>query len=343
MSEHVIEDFKAAIKEYTLEKPEKKPKARYVNLLILRELLSAARFTTDGLEANSAIIRIGETEETVGKLFGRKQSASDRRTAKAVQRALITDVMVEKNSGWDGCSMEVTKMCQRCPECALFGSAASEGGVSMTSRVMYDEAYTIRSLSAVVEEFFQNAPGDAYVKAATSAIREPDFFKEGVLFPCVVTLKDVTPEEVFFFMNITDRNSRYGATGTRFGKVRNHILGIYAGGREGPSSLEVTREIAISLAKGPDQESIQAVMHADTLDLQKVKSAAIVGYEKLAELHRISYNKIDETATAQVLDAIKEDSELAALLKVQIGKLDDYTPAPKNSSTPKNTPPPKSK
>lgn len=329
MSEDVMQDFRATIKDYTLDQPEKKPKNRYVNLLILRELLSAARFTTDGTEANSAVIRIGETEETVGKLFGRKQVASDRRTAKAVQRALITEEMKKHKADWDGCSMEVTKMCQQCPECALFGSAASEGGVSMTSRVMYDESYTIRSLSTIVEEFFQNAPGDAYVKSATSGIREPDFFKEGVLFPCVVTLKDVTPEEVLFFMNLTDRNSRYGATGTRFGKVRNHILGVYAGGREGPSSLEVTREIILALAGTSDAKEIKKVMSADTLDLQKVKAAAVQGYEGLGLRQRITYKKVNESATAEVLEAMKEDATVASLLTIQQGKLADYLVMPK--------------
>lgn len=324
-----MQDFRATIKDYTLDQPEKKPKNRYVNLLILRELLSAARFTTDGTEANSAVIRIGETEETVGKLFGRKQVASDRRTAKAVQRALITEEMKKHKADWDGCSMEVTKMCQQCPECALFGSAASEGGVSMTSRVMYDESYTIRSLSTIVEEFFQNAPGDAYVKSATSGIREPDFFKEGVLFPCVVTLKDVTPEEVLFFMNLTDRNSRYGATGTRFGKVRNHILGVYAGGREGPSSLEVTREIILALAGTSDAKEIKKVMSADTLDLQKVKAAAVQGYEGLGLRQRITYKKVNESATAEVLEAMKEDATVASLLTIQQGKLADYLVMPK--------------
>ena len=221
-----IEQFKESLKDFTLPKPEKKPKENYVNVLILRELKSAARFTTDGVEANSAIIRIGNIEETVGKLFGRKQVASDRRKAKALQRTLIADEMSKAmgKNGWNGCTMKVNEMCQRCPECALFGSAASEESVSITSRVMYDEAYTIRALSAIVEEFFQNAPGDDYTKKPTSGIREPDFFKEGVLFPCVVTLKDVTVEEVLFFLNITDRNSRYGVTGTRFGKTQNHIF-----------------------------------------------------------------------------------------------------------------------
>jgi CRISPR-associated protein Csc2 len=77
-----LEAFTEKITGYTLEKPERKPQQNYINILILRELQSAARFTTDGLEANSAVIRIGEIEETVGKLFGRKQVASDRRIAR---------------------------------------------------------------------------------------------------------------------------------------------------------------------------------------------------------------------------------------------------------------------
>lgn len=151
-----IDSFKKKVAGYTLEKPERKPQQNYVSVLILRELQSAARFTTDGTEANSAIIRIGDIEETVGKLFGRKQVASDRRVAKALQRSLIQDKMnVTVKGTWDGCSMAVNKMCQRCPECALFGSAASEEGnnkISITSRVMYDEAYTIRSIGTIVEE-----------------------------------------------------------------------------------------------------------------------------------------------------------------------------------------------
>jgi len=102
----------------------------------------------------------------------------------------------------------------------------------------------------------------------------------------VVTLKDVTAEEVLFFLNVTDRNSRYGATGTRFGKTQNHILGIYAGHREGPSSLEVAREIALTLAKqGLDEkdtnysknidERLKKVMYRDTLSSDEIKTVAI--------------------------------------------------------------------
>lgn len=324
-----IDEFKQKIANYTLEKPEKKPRQNYVSVLILRELQSAARFTTDGTEANSAVIRIGDTEETVGKLFGRKQVASDRRVAKALQRTLIPEKMnsVMKKGAWDGCSMKVTDMCQRCPECALFGSAASDEGISITSRVMYDEAYTIRSVSTIVEEYFQNAPGDDYAKRPTPGIREPDFFKEGTLFPCVVTLKDVTPEEVLFFLNVTDRNSRYGATGTRFGKVRNHILGVYAGHREGPSSLEVSRGVALALAGSANPEILKETLTADTLSLESVCNAAVGVYESLAEKQRVKCDKFDADYVSEALSEMEDDAVMKEILETQVAKVGEYISA----------------
>lgn len=326
----VIEGFKKDIKDYTLPMPEKKPKENYINILILRELKSAARFTTDGLEANSAVIQIGKFEETVGKLFGRKQVASDRRKAKALQRTLLG--AKEMGGNWKGCTMKVNEMCQKCPECALFGSAASDEKMSITSRVMYDEAYTIRALNTVVEDYFQNAPGDDYSKGPTTAIREPDFFKEGTIFPCVVALKDVTPEEVLFFLNITDRNSRYGATGTRFGKAQNHILGIYPSHREGPSSLEVTRGIALKLAeKEPPikngettDEKLRRVMTRDTLSVEDVKTLAIEVYKSLSVKQRIEFKEFNEDQTAKILDEIKDDAVVKSILVAQIEKLKDF-------------------
>ncbi|NJD02546.1 MAG: type I-D CRISPR-associated protein Cas7/Csc2 [Ruminiclostridium sp.] len=311
-----IETFKELLKDFTLPMPENKPKENYVNILVLRELKSAARFTTDGVEANSAIMRIGSIEETVGKMFGRKQVASDRRKAKALQRTLISEEMKTAigDEGWNGCTMKVNDMCQKCPECALFGSAASEESISITSRVMYDEAYTIRALNAIVQEYFQNAPGDDYSKKPTPGIREPDFFKEGTLFPCVITLRDVTAEELLFFLNITDRNSRYGATTTRFGKVQNHILGVYASHREGPSSLEVTRNIALKLAgKIEDSDTIKnfedklkKVMFSDTLHVDEIKKLATESYEEISNNQRINYLAKDILSTSNAAEHIEK-------------------------------------
>lgn len=322
-----LKEFIGIVEEYTLEKPERKPKQNYMSILVIRELLSAARFTTDGTEANSAIIRINGVEETVGKLFGRKQVASDRRLAKSVQRSLIVDEMNNYmgKKGWDGCTMEVTSMCQKCPECALFGSAASDEGVSITSRVMYDEAYTIRSIGTIVEDVFQNAPGDSYAKEPTPGIREPDFFKEGTLFPCVITLRDVTPEEVLFFLDVTDRNTRYGATGTRFGKTKNHIVGVYGSHREGPSSLEVTKGLVEALTSESDSNNpIESVVSSDTLPVEDIKSKAKQIYEKLCDENRVKNKEINSEILNSVLDCLKDEEKLKEILVAQIQNNNEY-------------------
>lgn len=225
---------------------------------------------------------------------------------------------------------------------------------------MYDEAYTIRALNAVVEDYFQNAPGDDYSKGPTTAIREPDFFKEGTLFPCVVTLKDVTPEEVLFFLNITDRNSRYGATGTRFGKMENHILGVYASHREGPSSLEMTRGIALKLAEkemledetleneskahaddkeklekdnktsangkkiDPEDRRLRKMMNRDTLPVEEVKTIAVEVYRYLSKKQRIEPKEFDEKQIMKVLDELKDDLLVKSILADQVEKLEDF-------------------
>lgn len=152
----------------------------------------------------------------------------------------------------------------------------------------------------------------------------------------MVTLKDVAPEEVLFFLNITDRNARYGATGTRFGKTRNHILGVYASHREGPSSLEVTRGIAVALANAAaasDEDSsdpaehLKEVMTADTLSVESVTRVAIQVYEDLADKQRIVYVKSGADEVSAILDEMKDDMVVKAILEAQVDKIADYVSA----------------
>ena len=234
------------------------PQNNFMNVLVLRELESHAVFTTDGQSADLANVAVsaGDQRETYlpGLMFMRKQTGSDRRFAKALQRDYLDDVE---------CSMKVNDMCQECPECILYGSAASsdaEKALSITSRVMYDTAYTLRDASAVIDEKFQNAPGDEYAKEAQPTIREPDFFEPGTLLPSVVTLRDATPEELAFVLGITKKNKRYGAATSRLGRIKNHVLGVYAGSEEGPANLELTREVLrrVQAASGDDLRDVVA-------------------------------------------------------------------------------------
>lgn len=272
------------------------PKNNFTNIVVLRELESHAVFTTDGESADLASVAVRTEDESVtyspGLMFMRKQTGSDRRFGKALQRDLV---------GTE-CSMKVNEMCQECVECILYGSAASSDAdqeLSITSRVMYDTAYTLRDASAAIDEKFQNAPGDEYAKSAEATIREPDFFEPGTLFPTVITLRDATPEELAFVLGITAKNKRYGATTSRLGRVNNHILGVYSGTEEGPANLELTRETLRRLRESDGYDTLEDVVTASAHDPD-----VVAGYLTETFNERIAADSLD---LARVPDETVDD------------------------------------
>jgi CRISPR-associated protein Csc2 len=284
------------------------PRSNYVNVVLLRELQSHAVFTTNGEDADIASVAVGERDYSPGLMFMRKQTGSDRRVGKALQRDLGLFGEDEHE-----CTMQVNEMCQDCPECILYGSAASSSdqALSITSRVLYDTAYTIRDASVVIDEKFQNAPGDDYAKSAEATIREPDFFEPGTLFPSVVTLHDATPAEVAFVLGITARNKRYGAATSRLGRVNNRILGIYVGSEEGPANLGLTRGATAGLVEQRNYDSWEDVIRAETLSPGAVAEQVTATFETAIEqdhlgLTRVADETVDELMAAATADSFAE-------------------------------------
>lgn len=289
------------------------PQNNFTNILVLRELESHAVFTTDGQSADLANVAVGAGDDretySPGLMFMRKQTGSDRRFGKSLQRDLLETE----------CTMQVNGMCQDCVECILYGSAASDDAdqqLSITSRVMYDTAYTLRDATATIDEKFQNAPGDDYAKSAEATIREPDFFEPGTLFPSVITLRDATPEELAFVLGITAKNKRYGAATSRLGRVKNHILGVYTGSEEGPANLGLTRDVIIRLRDSDETtaDSIQDVITAAAHDPQLVGEFLQSAFDDRIDaerggldLQRVSDDTVDDllaTATGDSLDDV---------------------------------------
>lgn len=288
------------------------PQNNFTNVLVLRELESHAVFTTDGESADLANVAVSadDQRETYlpGLMFMRKQTGSDRRFAKALQRDYLDDV---------DCSMKVNEMCQDCPECVLYGSAASsdaEQALSITSRVMYDTAYTLRDASAVIDEKFQNAPGDDYAKEAQPTIREPDFFEPGTLFPSVVTLRDATPEELAFVLGITKKNKRYGATTSRLGRVKNHVLGVYTGSEEGPANLELTRQVLRQI-RADSGDDLREVVAKSAFDPGVVSDYLVDAFDEQVS-NGLDLERVPEETVSALLDAATGD-DLGELLEVQ--------------------------
>jgi len=286
-----------------------RPKNNFVNILVLRELQSHAVFTTNGQDADLANLAVGDGDErseySPGLMFMRKQTGSDRRFGKALQRDLG---LFDEDE--DECTMQVNEMCQDCPECILYGSAAGDDAISITSRVVYDTAYSLRDATVVIDEKFQNAPGGDYAKSAEATIREPDFFEPGTLFPSVVTLQDTTPAELAFVLGITRKNKRYGAATSRLGRTKNHILGVYAGSEEGPANLELTRDAILRLRDDSETEydSIRGVTGAENLDPQRVANQIKDSFDETITADGLDLKEVSEGTVSELIDvATSED------------------------------------
>jgi CRISPR-associated protein Csc2 len=303
-----IEDIKGKLAPGLVENLINEPSAHYIHILLLRELQSSAIFTTNGQDADITTVGISASDGLVDyspvMMFKRKQTGSDRRKGKELQRNLIN----VKDT------MNVNEMNQESPESMLYGSAAGDEAISVTSRVMYDTAYSIRDSSVLVEEKFQNAPGDAFAKGATTAIREPDFIMPGTLFPCVVTLRDATLEELIFVLGVTKMNKRYGAATSRIGRMENHILGIYFGLEEGPANLFLSQDVARRLAANNgdvNTESLNKVLYSSVLDIEKIKVIVKKSFDD--EIETLNVKALADTEFKELADYVNEEKMKEAL------------------------------
>jgi len=308
-----FDEIKKKLSTGIIEKHVNEPSAHYVHVLLLRELQSSAIFTTNGQDADITTVGInaddGIVEYSPVMMFKRKQTGSDRRKGKELQRNLIGI----KDT------MSVNEMNPESPESGLYGSAAGENAISVTSRVMYDTAYSIRDSSVIVEEKFQNAPGDEYAKGATTAIREPDFIMPGTLFPCVITLRDATFDELIFVIGLTKMNKRYGAVTSRIGRMENHILGIYYGTEEGTANLILSQEVARRIAKKDGKltaENLSKILYSSVLDIEKVKIYVKQAFDE--DITKMNIKALDNADTTKLLDLITADAIKQSLEKLKI-------------------------
>lgn len=303
-----IDEIKTKLSAGLVDSLINEPSAHYIHIVLLRELQSSAIFTTNGEDADIATVGISTEDGLVDyspvMMFKRKQTGSDRRKGKELERNLLgmTD------------TMDVNKMNQESPESLLYGSAAGDNAVSVTSRVMYDTSYSIRDSSVIIEEKFQNAPGDNFVKGPTSAIREPDFIIPGTLFPCVITLRDATFEELLFVLGVTKMNKRYGAVTSRIGRMQNHVLGIYYGIEEGTANLILSQEVVRRLAieNGAfDKENLNKILYSPVLDVEKVKKLVKQVFDE--EAQTLSIKPLEDLEIEKLLEYITPETLKEAL------------------------------
>ena len=122
------------------------------------------------------------------------------------------------------------------PNSVLFGDSVTESGdsVALTSRVIYDWAYSIRDVNEITATLQHNAlsEGGTMWNEEEGKLRQPlfqvQYVKPGTYLPHFITLENVTPELFVHLMLCVMHESRYFAqsTTTSTANVKNHILGI---------------------------------------------------------------------------------------------------------------------
>lgn len=302
-----------------------KPMGRYAHIIAIRVTDSYPLFQTDG-ELNTARVNSGEVNRdpmTRLTIFKRKQSTPERLVGRELLRryGFISgeEGGDKKETGADGlpiCDYNV-KFCTQCPDCITYGFAIGDSG-SEKSKVITDTAYSLTSYEHSHEAFTLNAPYEDGTMTrhgdVTSRINEQDHVTPQVIFPSVITTRDLTENLFLYVLNNVQRAKRYGAQTTRTGRVQNHIVAVVLADGEIFSNLLLTQKLYDALkAQGN-------INPPDPIDPQSVTAAA---QEIIPQLLKADGVVVDQFLAGkeleELLDAVSatgsSDADMKALLQ----------------------------
>ena len=256
-----------------------KPMGRYAHIITVRATDSYPLFQTDG-ELNTARVSTSVTLKdpmTRVTIFKRKQSTPERLVGRELLRryGFISgeEANEKKDAGADGlpiCDYNV-KFCTQCPDCISYGFAIGDSG-SEKSKVITDSAYSLTSYEHSHEAFTLNAPYEDGTMTrhgeVTSRINEQDHVTPQVIFPSIVTTRDLTENLFLYVLDNIQRAKRYGAQTTRTGRMQNHIVAIILADGEIFSNLLFTQTLFDAL------QSKGKINPPDPIDLQDAVAAA---------------------------------------------------------------------
>jgi CRISPR-associated protein Csc2 len=310
-----------------------KPMGRYAQIIMLRVTDSYPLFQTDG-ELNTARVRAGVAHDglmTRLTLFKRKQSTPERLAGRELLRRYgflsgeAGETGGKKLVGDDDlpiCDYNV-QFCTQCPDCITYGFAIGDAG-SEKSKVITDTAYSLTSYDHSHEAFTLNAPYEdgtmTRYGGVTSRISEQDHVQPQVIFPAVVTARDLTENLFLYVLNNVLRARRYGAQTTRTGRLHNRIVAVALTDGEIFSNLLFTQQLYDGLLDAsavnppdpvdPDTAFAQAqkltpnLLHDDGVVVDQL----LIGEELetlLAEMHILS---TDDASVKTLLDNAFADS-----------------------------------
>ncbi|WP_373526708.1 type I-D CRISPR-associated protein Cas7/Csc2 [Nostoc sp.] len=227
------------------------PKGRFITLVVLRTTHSETIFRTEGSGEPmcSEFVQAGlegENQKIIIQrlvMTKRKQVAPERRYGREHLRA--HELLYTNPKDGSLCSLNTNAPCEMCADCFLYGFAAGGGG-AQKSRIWTEDAFSILPASDVVGDrtinaIYENGTMRDEKGNPSTALNTSEYIKPGVHFLDVVTLKDVTADELRYIIGNILFTSRYGAVSSRVGRMENQILGVFGSITELPSSLELVQ------------------------------------------------------------------------------------------------------
>lgn len=214
------------------------PHNKKIGIVVLREFASTSVLTTEGQALDVELVRAGDQHSNLVSrvvLQKRKQIAPERRNGRAFNRHY--DLADEK------CKY-MEEMCGKCPDCIIYGFAATSGEGSQRARVLTDSAFSIREYEHIQRSITLNAIEDTTKGGVSgSAFAEREHVRPQVYFPTIETLVDVTSAEFLWILRNILTTSRYGAESSRQGYVHNYPVALVVSDTEITSNLRLTQRI----------------------------------------------------------------------------------------------------
>lgn len=233
------------------------PKGRTIGVVVLRTTQSETIFRTEGTGEPmcSEYVQAGlapENSDSIPRLVmtKRKQVAPERRKGREFLRSHELLYTAPKSDAI--CALNTNAPCEMCIDCFLYGFAAGGEG-AQKSRVWTEDAFSVLPSTELIGDrtinaIFENGTMRDEKGNASTALNTSEYIKPGVHFLDIVTLKDVTADELRYTLGNILLTTRYGAVSSRVGRMENQILGIFGGIAELPSSLELVQGVYDKLA-----------------------------------------------------------------------------------------------
>lgn len=158
------------------------------------------------------------------------------------------------------------------PNSALFGDTSTKAGdtAGLTSRAIYDWAYSLRDVKDITDKLQHNALSEAgtMIDEATGEMRQSlystEYILPGTFFPHFITVDNITPELFVHLLSCVLNQQRYGAqTTTNANNMINHLVAVGFADFEKPiNSYTISKAWNADTKKvGPTLDSIKTFIN----------------------------------------------------------------------------------